>query len=92
MSNYGAYVNGRRPASKRAINVAIAEGGKVRFDCTAMMGDTTDLAVIDGKVVRDDNGQPYTGRASIVGPDPYTKRMFYGTLTVNAKTGKVTVK
>jgi hypothetical protein len=82
--NVGAYVDGKRPVSKAALKRALADAPEsVEFDTTSMF---------------DGGAGPYSGTElpvgvtlSVVGPDPYTRRNWYGTIVRNARTGKVTV-
>lgn len=82
--NVGAYVGGRRPASKAALKRALADAPEtVEFDLTSPFNS------VDG---------PLTGvsipagvRLSVVGPDPFTKRSFYGTIALSERTGKITL-
>lgn len=85
---YGVFINGRRPKSKKEIKEAVAEVNTkwmtarvpmVSLEATSMFGNE-----YDGDIMMAPNGT-YT----FVGPDPYTKRSFYGTLTVNNGTFRV---
>lgn len=78
--NTGAYVHNRRPASKKALREAIAAGVPVWFDGTD--------AFTPGNYAPDDI--PVGVKLSVVGPDPYTKRSWYATVTRDAS-GKVKV-
>lgn len=72
--NVGARVNGERPKSKKALKDALANAPHtVVFDNTGPGGTyvTPDASLI----------------LSVCGPDPYTKRVWYGNVTVKA--GKV---
>ena len=76
----GIFVNYNRPKTKKAIKDAIAANpATVSIDSTSMFGGY-------GGPVSDapDGSYPF------VGPDPYTKRSFYGTIT--KKGDKITVK
>jgi hypothetical protein len=75
----GIFINGQRPASKKAIKEAVVAGGRVRIEATSMFGNE-----YDGDV-----SQAPDGKYTFVGPDPYTKRNFYGTITVKGGTAKV---
>jgi hypothetical protein len=81
--NVGAFINGKRPASKKAVREALAsDPASVVFDKTAGLFDGWgNLTVADL--------QPGV-KLSLVGPDPETKRNFYGTLELD-KNGKVKV-
>jgi hypothetical protein len=76
----GIYVNYNRPASKKAVKEAIAaDPAKVSLEATSMFGNEYDGPVSEAP----------PGRYSFVGPDPYTKRNFYGTITVSGAGIKV---
>ncbi len=76
----GIFISNKRPASKKAVKAAVAEA--------------PETVVIEGTSLF---GNPYTGpiteapagRYDFVGPDPYTLRKFYGTLTITDGTFKV---
>lgn len=76
----GLYVNGRRPASKKAVKEAVTTGGRVSVENTSLFGDgfSGDIA---GLAV----GQSVT----FVGPSPH-ERCFFGTITRTAKGLRVT--
>lgn len=76
----GIFIIGVRPKSKKEVKEAVKEiPHKVRIECTSLHGG------YDGSVENAPDGEyPF------VGPDPFTKRNFYGTIT--KKQGKVTVK
>lgn len=77
----GIYVNRRRPKSKKEIKEAIAVNPeRVQIEATSIFGNEYDGLVSEAPV----------GRYNFVGPDPYTSRKFYGTITVGAD-GKVSV-
>ena len=89
----GIFIDGRRPKSKKEVREVVALGGDAlrrielentsffdnKFDCT--LHDYVHTHVPHGKEVRVD----------FVGPDPHTKRNFYGNIFIKAD-GKVTVK
>jgi len=77
----GIWVNGRRPKSKKEIKEAVAAGMRVSAEATSMFGNE-----YDGPLTEMPEGSTIT----FVGPDPYTKRNFYGNIT--RKGGKITVK
>lgn len=77
----GIYVNGRRPTSKKAIKAAAEIGDEVWIEATSVFGNE-----YDGEATSLPEGQT----VYFVGPDPYTSRKFYGTIT--RKGGKVVVK
>jgi len=76
----GIWINGTRPKSKKAIKEALTAGDEVALEATSMFGNEYGGLVADAP----------DGAYVFVGPDPYNKRNFYGTLTV--RSGKVTVK
>lgn len=80
--NTGALVNGRRPATKAALKAALKDApDTVEFDSTALMGpragETLTVATLG------------TDTASVTGPDPYTRRDWYASVSV--RDGKVKV-
>ncbi len=80
----GLWMEGRRPKSKAELKRFLAEGGdphKIRVEATSMFSDEYDGPLSNAP----------EGRISFVGPDPHTKRSFYGTITVGPE-GKVTIK
>lgn len=78
---YGIFLNMDRPRSKKAIKEAVSSGHPaVNLEATSMFGNE-----YDGPLRTAPDGT-YT----FVGPDPYTSRKFYGTITKS--NGKVTVK
>lgn len=77
--NVGAAVNGRRPASKKALKEALRDApATVEFDSTAMMGPRAGEVI--SATVEDVAG--YT--LSVTGPDPYTARNWYASVSVKA--------
>lgn len=78
----GIFINGRRPKSKKEVREAVNDRTKVvEVEATSMFGNEY------GGLVQ---YAPDGIRIDFVGPDPYTKRNFYGSLVV--KDGEVTVK
>jgi len=78
----GIFINGRRPASKKAVKAAIATSPEtVSVEATSVVG--TDY---DGPVNEMPEGRPIY----FAGPDPYTKRNFYGSIL--RIDGKIVVK
>lgn len=76
---HGIFIDGRRPKSKKQLKEAVAENpASVRFENTSMHGGS-DHGVDDAP-----------DGLTFVGPDPYTKRNFYG--SISRKNGKVSVK
>jgi hypothetical protein len=81
--NVGARVNGARPASKKALREALKDNpGSVTFDGTSPFGEQ-----FSGTV----RSIPADATLSVVGPDPYTSRKWYASVTRDAA-GKITVK
>jgi hypothetical protein len=80
----GIRINGQNAKSKKAVKEAMANGDRVVFYCTDAFGPNAGNEF-------DLHALPLTmnQRLTFVGPDPYTKRNFYGTLTVT--NGKVKV-
>jgi len=76
----GVWINGSRPKSKKAIKEALLAGDEVSLEATSVFGNEYDGLVTDAP----------DGNYTIVGPDPYTKRNFYGNVTVRGD--KVTIK
>ncbi len=73
----GIYLEGTRPPSKVAIKRFIADGDesvleRIEIEATSAFGDEYGGPLSEAPV----------GRINFVGPDPYTKRNFYGTITV----------
>jgi hypothetical protein len=81
----GININGQNAKSKAAIKRAVANGDRVTFYCTDAFGPNA------GKIF-DLAAWPVTGadgRHVFVGPDPYTKRVYYGNIV--ARNGEVKV-
>lgn len=77
----GIYVNSSRPKSKKAVKEAVAaDASCVNLEATSLHGNEYAGPVSSAP----------PGRYSFVGPDPYTSRKFYGTLTVSTD-GKIKV-
>lgn len=78
----GIYIHGSRPKSKKQIKEAVKEAGQegafalhsIRLEATSIFGNE-----YDGPLDQAPLGDYY-----FVGPDPYTKRNFYGRITVHA--------
>jgi hypothetical protein len=79
--NVGAFIDGRRAPSKKALKIALADAPeRVHFDTTSALGPSaeyTGLTVPEGVSLQ------------VVGPDPYADRRFYATVKINSRTGKV---
>lgn len=71
--SYGIFVNGTRPKSKKAIKEAVKDGSRIRLENTALLGNGYDGDINDAP----------NGRYDFVGPDPYTKRVFYGNIWIS---------
>lgn len=77
----GIVVQGRRPKSKKEVKELVASNPeRVRLEATSIFGNEYDGPVSEAA----------EGTYTFVGPDPYTKRNFYGSIVV--KDGKVVVK
>lgn len=76
----GIFIAGRRPDSKKQVKAAIIGGEYVTLEATSIFGNEY------GGPVRDAPDGVYY----FVGPDPYTKRKFYGQIIKNGE--KVEVK
>ena len=79
--NCGAYVNGERPKSKKALKEAIKDPASVYFDPTSMFDNQT---MIHGDQI------PNGVSLSVCGPDPYNSRKWYATVTTVNGNVKVT--
>lgn len=67
----GIFINGARPKSKKAVREALTNAPEtVRFEATSFHGGD-----YDGPA----EGLPASAAVHFVGPDPSTKRNFYGT-------------
>jgi len=75
----GIFIEGRRPKSKKEVREALASGGAVRLEATSWFGDEYQGPVASAPV----------GEYYFVGPDPHTKRSFYGTIKVTPQGVKV---
>lgn len=71
-----------RPKSKKQIRELIVAGDlhRVYVESTSLFGNEYD---------GDLNQAPSGTQISFVGPDPFTKRVYYGTITVTADGAKV---
>lgn len=69
----GIYVNFQRAKTKKALKEAVADPvAHVALEATSMFGNEYDGNLLDAP----------NGRYSVVGPDPYTDRRWYATITV----------
>ena len=80
----GIFIDGRRPKSKAELKRHLADGkglSLISIEATSLFGDEYDgtLALAPENTV-----------INFVGPDPYTNRKFYGTITL--RNGNVTIK
>ena len=76
----GIFIGLDRPKSKKQVREQVeVDATKVRLEATSVFGNE-----YDGPVSQAPDGEYY-----FVGPDPYTKRNFYGTVKVAA--GKIKV-
>lgn len=78
----GIYVDGRRPASKKAVReAALDDPERVYIEATSLFGNEYNGPLAD-----------WQGGSTIyfVGPDPYNKRNFYGQINRGPK--GITVK
>lgn len=81
--SYGIFINGRRPKSKKEVKEAVADPDVsvvLVLESTSIFGNP-----FYGPLATAPDGTYY-----FVGPDPYSNRKFYGTITVAP--GKITVK
>lgn len=79
----GIFIDGRRPKSKKEIKeVCALDPSRVSLEATSLIASDE----YDGPVAN----APRNKRFGFVGPDPYTKRNFYGNITVQDG-GKVVV-
>lgn len=76
----GLFINGQRPKSKKAVREAVANGDRVTVEATSIFGNE-----YHGPLSEAPNG-----RINFVGPNPYSDRRFYGSITV--RDGKAVVK
>lgn len=85
--NTGAYIDGQRAASKKALKTALTDNpGSVTFDQTSMVkeGRIGDGSDITGETV------PEGVKLAVCGPDPYNNRKWYATVQVGPKGVKLT--
>ena len=76
----GIYVNYDRPKSKKAVKEAVtADPTSVQIEATSVFGNEYNGTLAD---------MP-DGQVTFVGPDPYTSRKFYGTITKTGDSYKV---
>lgn len=87
----GIFIDGRRPKSKKEVREVVATGdlSRIELENTSAFSNDYDCSLAD--FIARDTVPQVTTRIDFVGPDPYTKRTFFGNIFVNP-TGKVTVK
>lgn len=75
--NVGAFINGERPRSKKQLKeIMLATPQNVKFDATSMMEV--------GRTIRGDE-LPVGDKLTVTGPDPYSNRKWYATVTDDGK-------
>lgn len=80
--NVGAYINGARPKSKKALKDALKDApATVTFDRTSVIGPGSVGGPIKGDAL------PEGDILSVTGPDPYTSRKWYASVKLNGKGG-----
>ena len=79
----GLFIQGRRPKSKVEVKRLLADTGTdgISVEATSMFGNEYDGPLSEA---------PENTTIHFVGPDPYTSRKFYGTITLT--NGNVTIK
>lgn len=78
----GIWLDGGRPKSKKQIIEAVKQNpSSVRIEATSLFGNEYDGSIL---------AMPENKMIYFVGPDPYTKRNFYGQITRVGE--KITVK
>lgn len=78
----GIWLDGGRPKSKKQIKEAVEQNpSSVRVEATSLFGNEFDGSVLD---------IPENKVIYFVGPDPYTKRNFYGQIVRSG--GRIMVK
>lgn len=79
--NVGAFINGERPKSKKALREALKGAPEtVSFDSTSPMGPQFSGAA---------SAIPAEVTLSVAGPDPYTRRNWFASVTRTGDTFKV---
>lgn len=82
--NVGCFIGNRRACSKKEIKEALKTNPSVvSFDCTDMFGEFAGRAFFASEL-------PQGQSCVLVGPDPFAKRDFYG--TVMRKGGEIVIK
>jgi ribosomal protein S7 len=96
----GIFINGKRPTSKKqikeAVNTISKIGDPAPMTVGAILGLKKPSVEIEAtSVFGNEYGGPVenmpVGTITFVGPDPSTKRNFYGTIT-KSESGKLSVK
>lgn len=80
---HGIFIHLNRPKSKKAVREALKDENVrnwVILEATSLFGNEYDGPVVDAPA----------GKYYFVGPDPYNKRNFYGSITVKPD-GSITV-
>ena len=78
--NVGAYVDGDRCKTKTALKRALKEAPEtVRFDVTAAVGEHAGKPDIVGNEI------PADAKLSVCGPDPYTARNWWASVSIGQK-------
>lgn len=76
----GIFISGERPKSKKAVReAAAANPASVRIEATSFFGNEFDGRLSDAP----------DGSYMIVGPDPHTRRNFYGKIVKSGQNVKV---
>ena len=81
--NCGAYVDGERPKTKKALREALNNHSYVDFDVTTIYRNR------GGEIIEATPDGIGTDTISVVGPDPYASRRWYASVTV--KNGRVVI-
>lgn len=70
----GIFINGQRPRSKRALKEALADDPtRVEVEWTSLFAALPSWSRV--------SDMPLGSSVTFVGPDPYTRRNFYGTIS-----------
>jgi len=85
---YGLWIHNSRPKSKRVVSETIKceNHGRDLVSSAVTLESTSIIGGYDGPLDR-----APVGDYVFVGPDPYSARNFYGTITVHSD-GRITVK
>ncbi len=75
------FVDYRRAKSKKEVKmIALEDPSRVSLEATSVFGNEYDGPIMDAP----------DGTYTFVGPDPYTKRVFYGTIVKTGDRVKIT--